>query len=178
MPSSNYQPSALFVQYLLQPRSNSKNRSVPKYRSWSVFPLRVWPIEDGLIPMEPSLHAAVGLQLSVLLLCDPSHFLRDKMFRIPKLSCSAVRNPRQRAPVWRPPIGCKDRLPNNQHAHLSVRVPRKELLGCGRPPQTTWSSRGQQQHHPGKIGIAVKSGSELAQICIREHRERFLAGGN
>src|SRR5216110_2716944 len=100
------------------------------------------------------------------------------MFRIPKLSRALVRNPGQRAAAWWPPIGCKDRLPNNQHARLPVRVPRKDLLGCGSPPQTSCSSRGQQQHDPESIGIAVKGSGELVQICVREHRERFLAGGH
>jgi hypothetical protein len=35
------------------------------------------------------------------------------------------------------------------------------LLRCGRPPQTGWSSRGQQQYHPGNIGVAVKGSDEL-----------------
>src|SRR5437016_14386611 len=100
------------------------------------------------------------------------------MFRIPKLSRALVRNPGQGAVAWWPPIGRKDRLPNNQHTRLPVRVPRKDLLGCGRPPQTSCSSRGQQEHDPESIGIAVKGSGELVQICVRERRERFLAGGH
>src|SRR6266446_3151746 len=100
------------------------------------------------------------------------------MFRIPKLPCPPVRNSRQRAPAWRPPIGRKDWLPDNQHAHVAVRVLRKDLLGCGRPPQASRSSRGQQQYHPQGLGIAIKGGGEFAQIRIRKHDERPLACGH
>ena len=84
--------------------------------------------------MEPFLNAAVRLRLSWLLFRDPRQFFRDKMLRIPKLPRSPVWNPRQRAPAWRPPIGCKDGLPNYQHAQLSVWVPCKQFFRYGRPP--------------------------------------------
>jgi hypothetical protein len=138
--------------------------------------VRVWRIEDGLIPVEAFLDAAVRFQLPRLLLCEPRQFLGDKVFRVPKLLCSAVGNPRQGAPAWRSPVSDENWFPDGQHAHLSVRIPRKELFRCGRPPQTAWSSGGQQQHHPGNVGIAVKRSRELAQIWIRKHGKRFLAG--
>jgi hypothetical protein len=125
--------------------------------------------------VEAFLDAAVRFQLPRLLLCEPRQFLGDKVFRVPKLLCSAVGNPRQRAPAWRSPVGGENWFPDDQHAHLSVRVPRKELFRCGRPPQTTWSSGGQQQHHSGNVGTAVKGSRELAQIWIRKHGKRFLA---
>src|SRR5256885_15488357 len=107
--------------------------------------------------MKPFAYAAVRVQLSRLLLRDSSEFCSDKMFRIPTLSRPLVRNPGQRAAAWWPPIGRKDRLSNNQHARLPVRAPRNDLLGGVRPPQTSYSSRGHQEHDPESIGIAVKS---------------------
>src|SRR5260370_30407160 len=88
------------------------------------------------------------------------------MFRIPKLSHSAVWNPRQRAPAWRPPIGRENWLPDNQHAHLSVWIPRKELLRCGCPADRLVKS-GQQQHHPANIAVPVK-GIKVRALVVRE----------
>jgi hypothetical protein len=126
--------------------------------------------------MESLLHAAVGRWLARFLLRDPSEFLRHKMFRVPKLPRSAVGNTRQRAPAWRSPVSRKNRFPYDKHSHLLVRVMHKELLCCGRPPQTTRSSWGQQQYHPWHVRTRVKDSNKVAQIREREYCEWFLTG--
>ena len=73
------------------------------------------------------------------------------------------------------PVRRKNRLPNNEYAHPLVRVMRKKLLRCGRPPQTARSSRRQQQHHPGRIRVGIEGSRKLVQICIRECNETLLA---
>src|SRR5215469_7682577 len=108
-------------------------------------------------------------------LCDPSDLHCHKMLRIPKLSHSAVGDSSQCTLARWPPIRREDRLPNDEYAHLPVRVMRKKLLRCGRPPQTTWSSWRQQQHHPGRVRVGIKGSFKLREIRIGKCNERLLA---
>src|SRR6516164_4359630 len=87
------------------------------------------------------------------------------MFRIPKLPRSAVRNPRQRTPARRFPVDRKNRFPNNQHAHLPVRVMGKQLLRYGSPPQTTRSSGDSSNTIRGTFGSALKAAANSPQLA-------------
>ena len=142
--NSRFVPSRLFVQGFLKRRSNSIDGTIPINRHRSITPAGVLSIKGDLIPIETFLHTALWFWLDRFLLCDPSDLRCHEMLRIPKLPRAAVGNPRQSAAAWRFPICCKNRLPNNEHAHPFVRVMRKKLLRCGRPPQTTRSSWRQQ----------------------------------
>lgn len=98
------------------------------------------------------------------------------MFWIPELLRAMVGNSRQRTSAWRFPVGHKNWLPHNQHSQLPVRITRKELFRCGRPPQTARSSRGQQQYHSRNSRIRIKGRSKLARGFRRENSKGFLTG--
>jgi len=82
---------------LLERRKDSINGTVPKYGSGDILPIRAWHVEDGFIPMEIILYAAVRLRLSGLLPGDAAQFSRHEVLRIPKLPGARVGNPRQGA---------------------------------------------------------------------------------
>jgi hypothetical protein len=91
----------------------------------------------------------------------------DNVLGIPKLPRAQVCDSRHRVAARRPPVRCQDRLPNNQNAHLLLRVASQELLHCGGPPQTYRSSGREQQYQSGYIEVGVKRILEAVEICIR-----------
>ena len=135
--------SGLFLQCFLQGRSDSKDWPVPIRRRRSITPADLRRVKRDLIPMESLPDAAFRQCLARFLLREPTEFRRYQMFWVPELSRATVGNSRQRTSAWRSPVGRENRFPDNQHSYLPVRVMRKELLCCGRPPQTTRSSRRQ-----------------------------------
>jgi hypothetical protein len=82
--------------------------------------------------------------------------------------------PPERSTPRRAPTRREDRLPDHQHMHFSVAMPRQELLGCGGPPQTTWSCRGQKQDQARNVCFGIESFFEFAEIYIPESEHRFL----
>src|SRR5882762_5672452 len=61
------------------------------------------------------------------------------------------------------------------HDALPIRVPRQELLSCGGPPQTSRSSRRQQQDEPRNAGFGIERVLELRDVTFRECDHRLLA---
>jgi len=97
------------------------------------------------------------------------------MLRVPELACAAICNSCERVATRWPPVRCKDWLPYDKHPHLSVGVPRQQLLSCGGPPQTGWSSRRQQQDQPRNARLGIERFLELPEISFRECDNRRLA---
>jgi len=60
----------------------------------------VWRIEDGIIPEESPVDAAIGLGLSRVLTGNPAKLLRDEMLRVPELTGALVRDSPERAMNW------------------------------------------------------------------------------
>ena len=105
--------------------------------------MRAGRIQNRFVPVEPFLNAAIRLRLTRGPGCVILEFRGYDVVRVPELARSAVCNSSERAPTGRAPVRREDRLPHNEHAHLSIAVPRQELLSCGGPPQTGRSSRRQ-----------------------------------
>src|SRR5712692_1230237 len=148
----------LVVEGLLEPRDNSRNWTVPKRCIRLILPVGVRCVKNGFIPVESFLHTAARLGVRGFLLCNFIQRTCYDVLRIPKLSNPLVGNSCHRTAAWRPPVGRQNRLPNNQHAHLPLRVPSQELLSCGGPPAdnpVTWEKgeapveehRSQRQRH-------------------------------
>ncbi len=93
-------------------------------------------------------------------------FPRHHMLRVPELACATVCNSCERAATRWSPVRCEDRLPHNEYPHLSVGVPRQQLLSCGGPPQTGWSSRRKQQDQPRHVRLRIERFLELPDICL------------
>jgi hypothetical protein len=133
--------SGLISESFLQTWDDSKHRAIPENGLRRVPPVRVRFVKDGVIPVKSLVNAAGGLRLWWLPFRNLIQGRSDQVYRIPKLTCSAVRNSPECDGSRRPPIRRENRLPDHQHTHLSVAMARQKLLGCGGPPQTTWSCR-------------------------------------
>lgn len=77
-------------------------------------------IDEHVIPEEALAPAARRRAPIGMLLRDAAEVLRDKVPRVPILSRAPIRDARQCAPAGRTPVGCQDRLPNDEHAEIRV----------------------------------------------------------
>src|SRR6267154_2723950 len=139
------QPSMQFGPRPFQPGNAPNDGAIPKHRRWSILPVRACWIQNRFVPIESFLNAAIRLWLRWSSACAILQFRGHDVLRVPELARAAVCNSCERAATWWPPVRCEDRLPHHEHAHLSVAVPYQQLLSCGGPPQTSWSSRRQKQ---------------------------------
>ncbi len=103
-------------------------------------------IQNCFVPVEPFLNATIRLRLRGSSDCAIIQFRGHDVLWVPELARAAVCNSCKRAATRWPPVGCEDRLPYDKHPHLSADLPRQQLLSCGGPPQTSRSSRRQQEH--------------------------------
>ncbi len=136
--------SLRFVQGVLKTRNNANYWTVPKHRSRSILPMRARRKQNRFVPVEPFLNTAIRFRLIGTPCWAIFQFRRHTMLRVPELARAAVSNSCERAATRWPPVGCEDRLPHHERAHLSVAVPCQQLLSCGGPPQASRSSRRQQ----------------------------------
>jgi hypothetical protein len=81
-------------------------------------------VQNRLVPVKPSLNAAIRLRLRRSSSCATLQFRGHDMLRVPKLTHSAVRDPSERAATRRSPVRWQDRFPHDEHPQLSVAVPR------------------------------------------------------
>jgi hypothetical protein len=169
-----YPLSIRFVQGVLKPRNDANYRPVPKRRSRTLLPMRASRKQNRFVPVEPFLNAAIWLRLRRYSTCTILQFQRHDMLRVPKLTRAPVCNSSERAATRWPPVRCEDRLPYDKHTHLAVGVPRQQLLSCGGPPQTSWSSRRQQQDQARNVGLGIECLLELLEISFRQCDNRFL----
>jgi hypothetical protein len=163
-----------FVQGVLETRNDANYRAVPKHRSRSILPVRAGWIQNRFVPVEPFLNATIGLRLRGSSGYAILQFRGHDMLRVPKLARAAVCNSCERAATRWPPVRREDRLPHDKHPHLSAGLPRQQLLSCGGPPQTSRSSRRQEQDQPRNVGLGIKRFLELPEISFRECDNRRL----
>jgi len=132
-------------------------------------------IQNRFIPVESFLNTAIGLRLRRSPGCVLLKFQRHDVLRVPELPSAAVCDSSERAATRRAPVRLEDRFPYHEHTHLSISVPRQELLNCGGPPQTSRSSRRQQQDEPRNAGFGIERVLELRDVTFRECDHRLLA---
>ncbi len=72
---------------------------------------------------------------------------RENMAGVPELSDAAIIETIQHTRARRTPIGREDRFPNREHNNRAFGVLLQNRLDCGGPPQTSRSSRREQQYH-------------------------------
>ncbi len=160
-------PSMQLTECLLQIGYSLHHRSIPEDRSGLILPVRMRRVENRFVPVHPFLDATIRLRFGRPLLCKLIQRAGYGVLGVPKPAHALVRNSRHRASARRLPIRREDRLPNNQNAHLPLRVARQKLLHCGGPPQTYRSSGREKQHQSRHIGVAVKRILEAVEICTR-----------
>ncbi len=108
-------------------------------------PERAFGIDGGQIPKNSIRKTTIRLRLR--LAGVSGHPIRDETFLIPKLPRALVRQPAERGTRWSSePVHRQDRLPNDEHCQVCIRMLLQHLFGCGGPPQTTRSSGRQQQN--------------------------------
>ena len=168
-------PSMHFAQGVLKAGNNSNYRTVPKHRSRNIFPIRARRKQNRFVPIEPFLNAAIRLRLKRSSGCVILQFRRHDVLRVPELARSAVCDSPQRAATRRPPVRREDRLPYHKNPHLSVGVSLQQLLNCGGPPQTGWSSRRQQEDESRNARFGIERFLELRDTTFRECDHRLLA---
>jgi len=125
-PETAFEPLSMHsVQGVLKARCNSNYRTVPKHRSRSILPMRAGWIQNRFVPVEPFFNAAIRLRLRRSPGWATLQFPGHDMLWVPELTHSTVCDSSERAATRRPPVRRKDRLPYDEHTHLSVNVPRQ-----------------------------------------------------
>jgi len=81
-------------------------------------------IQNRFVPVEPFLNTAIRLRLRRSSGCAILQFRGHNMLRVPELTHSAVRDAAERAAARRAPVRWEDWFPHDEHAQLSVAVPR------------------------------------------------------
>ncbi len=167
--------SWLVSKSLVQTWNDSNHGAVPKRGRRSILPARTGWIQNRLVPVEPFLNATNWIWLRR----GPDYailqFRGDDVLWVPELARASVCNSCECAATWRPPVRCEDRLPYDEHSHSSIGMPRQQLLSCGGPPQTSWSSRRQEQHQPRNGSLSIERLLKLPEICLGKSKNRLLA---
>jgi hypothetical protein len=104
----------------------------------------VWCIQNGLIPEDSLLDAAIGPRLSRVFLGNPKKLLCDEMLRVPELPGALIRDSAEGAMYGCTQVRRKHGLPHHQYPERRVRAALQELFDCGGPPQTG-CSRGRKE---------------------------------
>ena len=99
---------------------------------------------------------------------------RDKMAGVPELSYPAIIEAIQHTRTRRTPVGRKNRLPHREHHHRAFGVILQNRLDCGRPPQTSRSSRREQQNHAQLVRCPVEFRLQRGKRCAVHFHERRL----
>src|ERR1700687_6407758 len=96
------------AQGVLKTRNDSNYRTVPKHRSWSIFPVRAGWIQNRFVPVEPFLNTAIRFRLRRSSACAVLEFRGHDMLRVPELAGLAVCDSSERAATRRPPVRWED----------------------------------------------------------------------
>ena len=155
-----------FAQRVFKTRNDSNYRTVPKHGSRSILPMRAGRKQNRFVPVEPFLNTAIWFLRRRSSACAILQFRRHGVLRVPELACAAVCNSSERAATRRSPVRRQDRLPYHKHANLSIAVSRQQLLSCGGPPQTGWSSWRQQQDQARNASLGIERFLELPGISF------------
>jgi hypothetical protein len=132
-------------------------------------------IQNRLIPIKPFSNAAIRPRRRRSSGCQILQFRGDDVLWVPELTRSVISDTSERPGAWRPPVRREDWLPHDEHPHLSICLPRQQLLSCGGPPQTSGSSRRQQQNQARNIGFGVERFLEVPETCLGKRKNRLLA---
>jgi len=97
MPSLEDAPLWAILECLLEGRSHADDRAVPENGRRCLPPLRMWYIENGIVPEESSIDTTIGLRLSRVFTGNPAELLCDEMLRVPELTGALVRDSPERA---------------------------------------------------------------------------------
>ena len=162
------------VQGVFKTGNDSNHRTVPKRSSRSILPVCAGWIQNRFVPVESFLDAAIRLRLRRSSGCEILQFRGHDMLRVPELPRAAVCNSSERAATRRAPVRPEDRFPHHKHAYLSAGLPCQQLLSCGGPPQTSRSSRRQQQDQAWNVGVGIERFLELSEICLGKRKNGLL----
>lgn len=127
------------------------NRSIYVERLGCV-PAGAVRVKSDQIPKRTRVPTAIGLfrmQLAVQFVCD-------QVVLVPELNDPAIRNASHDRASWSAPVREKNGFPYDQYDQLIGLLLSQYFLGCGGPPRTTWSGRGEQEHHSDVCGGAVE----------------------
>ncbi len=97
------------------------------------------------------------------------------MLWVPKLPRSLVGDSAEGASAGRSKIRGQDWLPDDQNAEFRARMAGKKFFGCGGPPQTCCSSRGEQKDDARRVCRGVKRVLEFAESRCGQDGERRLS---
>ncbi len=86
--------------------------------------------QNRFVPVEPFLNTAIRFRLRRSSACTILQFQRHDILRVPELACAAVCDSCERAATRWPPVRREDRLPHDEHLHLSTGLPRQQLVSC------------------------------------------------
>src|SRR6266481_4501496 len=153
-----------FVQGVRKTRNDSNYRAVPKHRSRSILPMHAGWIQNRFIPVESFLNTAIGLRLRRSPGCVLLKFQRHDVLRVPELPSAAVCDSSERAATRRAPVRWEDRFPYHEHTHLSISVPRQELLSCGGPRRQVGQVGDSSKTSRGTPGSASNAFSNSATL--------------
>jgi len=101
--------------------------------------------------------------------------LGHEMIWVPKLTGSLVCDSAEGAAAWRSKVCGQDGLPDDEDAEFRIRMAGKKLFGCGGPPQTRRSSRGEQEDDASAVRRGVKRALEFAEVRCRQNEQRRLS---
>jgi len=75
---------------------------------------------------------------------------------IPKMLCARIRHVGRERLARRTPIGDEHGFPDDQHSNIRAWICSQHISHCGGPPQTSRSSRGQQDYDTRPVAGGVK----------------------
>lgn len=82
----------VILERLLEGGSHAHDGAVPENSRRCLPPLRMWCVENGIIPIKSTVGAAIGLQLSRVFSGNPAKLLCHEMLRVPELAGALVRD--------------------------------------------------------------------------------------
>jgi hypothetical protein len=150
-------------------------RAIQEHWGWIVAPLRMRGVQDYVIPIESTAQAAGGFNLQRFGTRSAIQLLGDEMIWVPKLTGSLVCDPAEGTAAWGRKIRGQYRFPDDEDAEFPARIAGEKVFGCGGPPQTRRSSRGEQEDDTRAVRRGVKRALEFGEVGCRQNEERRLS---
>jgi hypothetical protein len=105
--------SRAILERFLEGGRHADDRTVPENDGRRFPPVHMWRKENGSIPVESPVEAAIGLWLSPVFRCHPAKLFCDEMLRVPELPGALVRDSGERTVDGRTQVRRKHRLPHH-----------------------------------------------------------------
>jgi len=156
--------------------NDSINRAVGEREVRNFVPSFVRRVENGHVPIEPVIVAAVGIEFGRVRRSKPRKVRRNQMLGIVELADARVRDALHGRAAGGSPICGDHRLPNDKHMERNFRVMLQERFGCGGPPQAERSCGRKEQDEARRICGGVEGGFKVAEILAGQLDERGLSG--